>query len=145
MLMKTSNISLLSAALLTGALLLLAGCEKEKEKSNIVGTWIACGASLVGDPICGHIIDDPDDPESEIDTISFLSNHKMKDNYKWGFNGYKYNLIGDTLLIVQDDSHYHELRIKLSNDNVIIYNWRNRDISCVVYNVCFRKINKKRW
>ena len=36
MLMKTSNIlSLLSAALLTGALLLFAGCEKEKNKTDL--------------------------------------------------------------------------------------------------------------
>lgn len=136
---------LTAAALLTGALLLLAGCEKEKNGSKIIGTWIACGASLNGDPICGYIIDDPDDPESEIDTISFLSNHKIKDNYKWGYTGYKYDLIGDTTLIVQDGSRHHEYRIKFSNDNMIIYCWRNRNITQVVHNVCFRKINKKRW
>ena len=134
-----------TVALLVAGAFLFAGCEKEKNGSKIIGTWIACGASLNGDPICSYIIDDPDDPESEIDTISFLSNHKIKDNYKWGYTGYKYDLIGDTTLIVQDGSRHHEYRIKFSNDNMIIYNWRNRDITCVVYNVCFRKINKKRW
>ena len=133
-------LNIAAAVLVTGLLLLYAGCEKEKKESKIIGTWIGCGASFDGDPTCGYI----DDPESEIDTISFLSNHKMKDNYKWGYTGYKYDLIGDTTLIVQDGSRHHEYRIKFSNDNLIIYCWRNRDITQIVTNDCFRRINKKR-
>ena len=130
------------ATVFLASAMILAGCEKDEKDNKIIGTWIECGASLSGDPTCGYI----DDPESEIDTISFRSNHKMKDNYKRGYTGYKYNLISDTLLIVQDDSHYHEHPIKFSNDNLIIYNWRHREnIAEIVVNVCFRKKSKKHW
>lgn len=156
--MKSKKFPPMMAVALAG-LMCLAGCEKEKTAENnttvvqeetidetfvnnekqLVGTWVSCGLSYTGeDPDCECL------KENGIDTISFLSNKYMTDNFRYGLNDCKYELTSDTTILIQRDSDNwsNAFAFKFANDgsNLIIYNWRHRDMANYVYHVCFKKI-----
>lgn len=106
MLMKTSNIiSLLSAALLTGALLLFAGCEKEKTiKHNPL-----CGTTWVKYGLMMHLYDG----DYEKDTI-------MEPYYKDTFN-----FLTDTEVLIEDKTYSYMIQ----KDTLIYFYNNNRLIN----------------
>ena len=151
--MKTSNIiSLLSAALLTGALLLFAGCEKKTNMMNedlstiekkLIGTWVSCGFSTFSeDPYCGCHYGNMS--YLEIDTITFHANHYILDNFEYGLSDFKYYLSSDSTILIKRDSndlslHFH-FKFTDNYSHLIIYNWRHRDFANYVYDVCLTKL-----
>ena len=113
--------------------------EETINVKQFVGTWVSCGLSYTDeDPDCDCL------KENGTDTISFLSNNYMTDNFKFGLSNCKYELTSDTTILIQRDSDNwsNVFAFKFSNDgsNLIIYNWRHRDVANYVYHVCFKKI-----
>ncbi len=138
--------------LLVAGIVLFAGCEKEKiikdskMKTNsmekkLIGTWVSCGFST-SDPYCGCLYSDL--ISKEIDTITFFTNHTIYDNYEYGLDNCKFQLIDDSTLFIQRESNNwnQSIYFKFTNNDscLIMYNWRHRDILTNVYNVCLKKI-----
>ena len=148
--MRNFRILPLVAMVFLAGTMFFAGCEKEKQNNDVykvlnesenqlVGTWVSCGFSYTDeDPNCNCLDGD------EKDTISFLANGYMTDNFKSGLNNYRYKKTSDTTILIQRDSDNWQVvfAFKFSNNasNLIMYNWRHRDVANYVYNVCFKKI-----
>lgn len=132
--------------LLVAGIILFAGCEKVKMKTNsmekkLIGTWVSCGFSI-SDPYCGCFYSNL--ISKEIDTITFFTNHTIYDNFEYGLDNCKFQLIDDSTLFIQreSDNWNRSIYFKFSNNDscLIMYNWRHRDILTNVYNVCLKKI-----
>ena len=138
------SIPLLSAALLTGALLLFAGCEKEKAQKEethnpLYGTtWVEYGFVLSEENTNIH-------DSYHKDTILFLTDNEMEYREADGAI-YKstYLVVEDSLLYISNDKivcgiKRHNFKF-IDEDNLLIKLWWSRDITGTFYNVYFKKI-----
>ncbi|MBO7624888.1 MAG: hypothetical protein J6S82_06245 [Bacteroidales bacterium] len=145
--------------LLTGVLLLLAGCEKEKVKENIhtivtdtnttttensiVGTWVACGYTSKSMTIPNCF--DAWYPEDGLrDTLVFLSNDTLLHNWRKDHH-FTYKQLNDSTLQLTNNTlqYTNELRMCFLDDGheMVIFCFRQYGLATVMSNTRFRKID----
>ena len=151
-----------AAALLTGVLLLFAGCEKEKVKeyihtivtdtntttteNSIVGTWVACGytSKSMNIPNCF----DAWYPEDGLrDTLVFFANDTISDNWRKNHH-MTYKLSNDSTLLLKDETtqYSEKLHVRFLNagNEMVIFRFRQYGIAAVMSNTRFHKINSEK-
>ncbi|MCH3924437.1 MAG: lipocalin family protein [Bacteroidales bacterium] len=123
---------------ITGTTLSSCNDDNDQSKNNsIVGKWIAVGVSYSNNDTI-----QPLSSNMEIDTITFRNDNYIEDNYTAGYNGCHYNIINDSVIKIENtvEGYVHTLKFKFVGNDIIIYNWRHRDIAEYIYNIRFKKI-----
>ena len=111
--MKKIIYLLMVIPLLMVAIIILDGCQRERE-NVIVGTWQICGMSVGSeDPVCA---------DEQGDTIIFHSNGLIKDKNGL-YNEKPYQLLSDTSLFIGTPGREYKIKFYNSYNNLIIYHW----------------------
>ena len=137
---------LTAAALLTGALLLLAGCEKEKPQKEETHNPL-CGTTWVEYGFTSYFCEDTNIHDSYYkDTFLFLTDNEMEYREVDGAV-YKstYFVVEDSLLYISNDKivfgikrHYFRF---IDDDTLLIKFWSSRDITGSFYNIYIKKFD----
>ena len=137
---------LTAAALLTGALLLLAGCEKEKPQKEETHNPL-CGTTWVEYGYTSFFCEDEDTNIHDSyhkDTFLFLTDNEMEFREADGavFKS-TYLIVNDSLLYISNNKiigstqkHYFKL---IDDETLLIKGWWARDITGSFYNIYLKK------
>ena len=139
---------LTAAALITGALLLLAGCEKEKPQKEETHNPL-CGTTWVEYGYTSFFCEDEDTNIHDSyykDTFLFLTDNEMEFRVADGAVFIStYLIVEDSLLYISNDKivygikrHYFKF---IDEDTLLIKGWSSRDITGSFYNIYLKKID----
>lgn len=119
-------------------ILIFGGCDDEKFdqesecaeiQEKLIGEWIE-KEPAENDPAFDGIID----------TLIFTNDHYIRSYFP--FDGWQYNLSACDSLVIEDPDESYKYRYHfefLSDEEIIIYNFINRDVTHVVKNIEFYK------
>lgn len=139
---------LTAAALITGALLLLAGCEKEKPQKEETHNPL-CGTTWVEYGTKRHVFYDNYDTDTIIESYNKDTFWFSTDNEVWfktmgGLSVLSnYQLLEDTLILFSNiggPNKPHNWK-QLDNNHILIRDWMHLDISGSIEHICLKRID----